>query len=70
MDVNLTCMTTIDPDTGWFDIVQIPMFTIDDVMHRNDEYIIPQDFIDKYNFHVKTYGQVYFEIINIIYSLK
>ena len=32
-------MTMIDPDTGWFEIVKILMFELDEVMTGNDEYI-------------------------------
>ena len=38
-DDSLTCMTMIDPATGWFDIVQIPTFNLDEVTAGNDEYI-------------------------------
>ena len=36
---SLTCMTMIDPDTGWFDIIEITPFYIEDVTLGNDEYI-------------------------------
>ena len=36
---SLTCMTMIDPATGWFDIVKIPTFDLDEVRAGNDEYI-------------------------------
>ena len=36
---SLTCMTIIDPATGWFEIFEIPTFDIDEVMAGNDEYI-------------------------------
>ena len=38
-NVKMTCMKIIDPATGWFDIVEIPMFNIDEVRVANDEYI-------------------------------
>ena len=39
MDDSLTCMTMIDPATGWFDIVEILTFDLDEVTAGNDEYI-------------------------------
>ena len=36
-DVSLTLMTVIDPDMGWFEIVEIQTFNIDEVTHGNDE---------------------------------
>ena len=38
-DDSLTCITMIDPTTGWFDIVEIPTFDLDKVTAGNDEYI-------------------------------
>ena len=38
-NVNLTCMTMIGFATGWFKIVEIPMFNLYDVATGNDEYI-------------------------------
>ena len=38
-NVSLTCMMMIDPDTGWFEIVEIPMFDLKEVTLGNDEYI-------------------------------
>ena len=32
-------MTMINPETGWFGIVKIPKFNIDEVMDGNFEYI-------------------------------
>ena len=32
-------MMMIDPATGWFEIVDIPMFDLNEVMAGNDEYI-------------------------------
>ena len=32
-------MTMIDPDTGWFEIVKIPTFDLEEVELVNDEYI-------------------------------
>ena len=33
---SLTCMTMIDPATGWFYIVEIPMFDLEEVTIGND----------------------------------
>ena len=38
-NTSLTCMTMIDPATGWFDIVKIPTFDLDEVALGNDECI-------------------------------
>ena len=32
-------MRTIEPDTGWFEIVEVPTFDINGVMGGNDDYI-------------------------------
>ena len=36
---SLTCMTMIDPATGWFEIFKIPTFDLEEVALDNDEYI-------------------------------
>ena len=36
---SLTCMTMIDPATGWFENFEILMFNIDNFTAGNDEYI-------------------------------
>ena len=36
---SLTCITIIDPDTGWFNIFKIPMFDLKEVALGNDEHI-------------------------------
>ena len=33
----LTCMTIIDPVTGWFEIIKIPTLYLDEVAIGNDE---------------------------------
>ena len=38
-NASLTLMTMIDPATGWFEIVEIPMFDLDEVTACNDKYI-------------------------------
>ena len=38
-NASLTCVTMIDPGTGWFEIVEIPMFDLEEVALGNDEYI-------------------------------
>ena len=35
----LTCVTMIDPATGWFDIVKIPTFDLNEIAIGNDECI-------------------------------
>ena len=37
--ISFTCMMIIDPTTGWFEISEVTMFDIDEVMAGNDEYI-------------------------------
>ena len=39
VELHLTCMTFIDPATGWFEIVQVPYYNIEDVKGGNVEYI-------------------------------
>ena len=38
-NVSLTYMTMIEPTTGWFKIVEIPTYYIDEVTGGNDDYI-------------------------------
>ena len=38
-NARLTCMTIIDLATGWFGIVEIPIFDLEEVIIGNDEYI-------------------------------
>ena len=38
-NVSLTCMTMIDPATGWLKIVKIPTYNLDEVTGVNGEYI-------------------------------
>jgi hypothetical protein len=38
-DVQLTCMTMIDPATGWFEIAEVPSFNIEDVKKGNTQLI-------------------------------
>ena len=35
-NASLTCMTMIDPATGWFEIVEIPTFDLEEVTIFND----------------------------------
>ena len=35
-NASLTCMTMIDPATGWFEIVKIPTFDLEEVTIGND----------------------------------
>ena len=39
VDLHLTCMTFIDPSTGWFEITQVPYFDMDSVKIGDTEYI-------------------------------
>ena len=36
---SITYMTMIDPTTGWFEIVKIPTFDLNEVVIGNDEYM-------------------------------
>ena len=38
-EVKLTCMTMIDPATGWFEIAEVPSFDIEDVKKGNTQVI-------------------------------
>ena len=38
-NAGLTSMTIIEPVTGWLEIVDIPMFDLNEVMSGNYEYI-------------------------------
>ena len=35
VELQLTCMTFLDPATGWFEIAEVPYFDIDDVKNKN-----------------------------------
>ena len=39
VNLQLTCMTFVDPATGWFEIAQVPLFSMDEVKANNVEYI-------------------------------
>ena len=45
-DMSLTCMKIIDPTTGWFKIVKVPCFDLDELERWNSEYV------DKYSARV------------------
>ena len=36
---SLPCMIMIDPAKGWFEIVKIPTFDLDEIRGGNDEYL-------------------------------
>ena len=38
-DGSLTCVMMIVPEMGWFEIVEVPKFYLDEVKGSNDEYI-------------------------------
>ena len=37
-NVSLTCLKMIDPATGWFEIVEMPTYDLDEVTGGNNEY--------------------------------
>ena len=39
VELYLTCMTFIDPATGWFEIAQVPYHDLDQIKVQNQEYI-------------------------------
>jgi hypothetical protein len=47
-ELQLTCMTMLDPVTGWFEIVEVPNYIIIDVNNKMDH----QPLIDKSSAHV------------------
>jgi Integrase core domain. len=38
-ELKLTCMTFIDPATGWFEIAEVPTYDLEEVKAGNKEYI-------------------------------
>ena len=38
-NVILVCMTMIEPSKGWFKIVKVPTYDLDEVIGVNDDYI-------------------------------
>ena len=38
-NVSLACMTMINPATGWFEIIKVPILDLDEFTAGNDEYI-------------------------------
>ena len=34
VELQLTCMTMLDPVTGWFEIVEVPNYVIEDIKHK------------------------------------
>ena len=38
-DVSLACMTMINPATGWFEIVLVPTYNLDEVTGGNIDYV-------------------------------
>ena len=45
--LQLTCMTMIDPCTGWFEIVEVPNYIVESVKDIKDKSSDSQEFIDK-----------------------
>ena len=39
IELKLTAMTMVDPATGWFDIAEVPYYSINDVKENNNDYI-------------------------------
>ena len=39
IELELTVMTMVDPVTGWFEIIEVPYYSIDDVKNNKDNYI-------------------------------
>ena len=39
VELHLTCMTFIDPATGWFEITQVPYYDFDKVKIQDHQYI-------------------------------
>ena len=39
VELKLTCMTMVDPATGWFEIAEVPYYSIEDVKKDENEYI-------------------------------
>ncbi|GFH50707.1 hypothetical protein CTEN210_07183 [Chaetoceros tenuissimus] len=39
VELKLTCMTMLDPATGWFEIAQVPYYSIDKVKEDKDDFI-------------------------------
>ena len=39
IELKLTAMTMVDPATGWFEIIEVPYYSIDDVKNNKDNYI-------------------------------
>ena len=38
-NVSIICTYMTDHNTGWFEIIKLPTFDLDEVMDSNDEYI-------------------------------
>ncbi|GFH49966.1 hypothetical protein CTEN210_06442 [Chaetoceros tenuissimus] len=39
VELKLTCMTMLDPATGWFEIAQVPYYSIEEVKEDKDDFI-------------------------------
>ena len=42
-NVSLSCMTMIDPDTGWFEMVKVTKFDLDEITGDNEDDIDKSD---------------------------
>ena len=39
VELQLTAMTMVDPATGWFEIVEVPHYNIEEIVNDKDNYI-------------------------------
>ena len=39
VELQLTAMTMVDPAMGWFEIIEVPYYNIEDVINNKDNYI-------------------------------
>ena len=39
VELKLTAMTMVDPATGWFDMVEVPYYSIDEVKKNKNKFI-------------------------------
>ena len=39
VELQLTAMTMVDPAMGWFEIVEVPYYNIEDIVNDKDNYI-------------------------------
>ena len=39
IELQLTAMTMVDPAMGWFEMVEVPYYNIEDIVNDKDNYI-------------------------------